>query len=77
MAPEETVVKPKEGTRKGVAAGYMDAMHGLCVTCHRQMVQKSPKEYSPDFARCTTCHRDFDATQLLRMGPYAEAARGK
>ena len=77
IASEETVIKPKEGTQKGVAAGYMDAMHGLCVTCHRQMVQKSPKEYGPDFARCTTCHRDFDATQLLRMGPYVEEARGE
>ncbi len=77
VALEETVVHPKEGTQKGVAAGYLDAMHGLCITCHRQMVQKSPKEYGPDFARCTTCHRDFDATQLLRMGPYVEEARGK
>ncbi|HXK36432.1 MAG TPA: cytochrome c3 family protein, partial [Candidatus Paceibacterota bacterium] len=74
---EETVVHPKEGTQKGVAAGYLDAMHGLCITCHREMVQKSPKEYGPDFARCTTCHRDFDAMQLLRMGPYVEEARGK
>jgi len=77
VPPQETVVKPKEGTKKGVAAGYMDAMHGLCITCHRQMVQQSPKEYGPDFARCANCHRDFDATQLLRMGPYAEEARRK
>jgi hypothetical protein len=35
------------------AAGYMDAMHGLCIDCHRE---KSVELGRPRHAECATCH---------------------
>jgi Ni/Fe-hydrogenase subunit HybB-like protein len=36
------------------AAGYVQAMHELCIGCHTQMAKQEGK---PDFARCATCHK--------------------
>jgi len=40
----------------GHAVGYMDAMHGLCITCHKQTVEEGRVEVSKAFADCATCH---------------------
>ena len=61
---------PKEGTA-GEAVGYLEAMHGLCITCHKQKLAEDPQHYRRGFADCATCHRDIDGRQLHRMGPYA------
>jgi Ni/Fe-hydrogenase subunit HybB-like protein len=37
------------------ASGYVQAMHTLCIDCHRQLAQSEGK---PDFARCATCHKE-------------------
>jgi hypothetical protein len=37
-----------------LAPAYTDAMHGLCVDCHRTKVVQLPEK--PDMARCATCH---------------------
>jgi hypothetical protein len=42
--------------RRGLAAGYRDAMHGLCLECHRQQVAESAAE-APFLDRCDCCHR--------------------
>jgi hypothetical protein len=39
-----------------IAAGYTDAMHGLCIGCHRE-VQGHDSKLSEDFSRCAQCHR--------------------
>jgi Ni/Fe-hydrogenase subunit HybB-like protein len=72
MVAPGSFVRPKGGTLKGYAVGYMDAMHGLCLECHRQSARDSPGEFGPDFARCAACHRESDAARLRGMGPYAE-----
>jgi hypothetical protein len=36
-----------------VAAGYMDAMHGLCITCHRERAAELAR---PRHHECATCH---------------------
>lgn len=42
------------------AAGYMDAMHGLCVKCHA-----GSRDGPAHLDRCSTCH-DADRKELLR-----------
>jgi hypothetical protein len=64
MVQKESLVKPPEDGLVGLAAGYMEAMHGLCITCHEQKVKEAPQEYASDFAECATCHRDSDVTKL-------------
>jgi hypothetical protein len=48
-----------------VAVGYVNAMHGLCISCHTRMIESRKK---PDLARCATCHRErrsfVDASDL-------------
>lgn len=39
-----------------LAPGYKDAMHGLCINCHKEMVAE--KLAGANFSRCTTCHRN-------------------
>ena len=40
----------------GMAPGYRAAMHGLCVTCHRDHEQ-SEGVAEPFLSRCAGCHR--------------------
>jgi hypothetical protein len=70
MASTDSIIRPQEGGTEGLAAGYMEAMHGLCITCHKQKLAEEPENYSKSFADCATCHRDIDGMQLRRMSPY-------
>jgi Ni/Fe-hydrogenase subunit HybB-like protein len=70
MVVAGSVISPKEQST-GNAVGYMKAMHGLCVTCHKQKLEEKPQNYRKDFADCATCHRDINGSQLRRMSPYA------
>jgi Ni/Fe-hydrogenase subunit HybB-like protein len=49
------------------AVGYVSAMHGLCIGCHARVAKQEGK---PDFARCTTCHKErrgpVDGPDLVR-----------
>ena len=40
-----------------VAASYKEAMHKLCISCHKAEQKKGVK--NEDFSRCTNCHRDL------------------
>ena len=40
-----------------MAPAYADAMHGLCIACHEQIVAAGKTE-NAELARCTTCHRE-------------------
>jgi len=39
-----------------IAAGYTDAMHGLCIGCHSE-VQNRDSKLNENFSRCAQCHR--------------------
>ena len=56
MRPKGSRVNVTDPSKRYRAAGYMDAMHGLCVTCHEEM-QVTLSEPNENFARCTNCHR--------------------
>jgi Ni/Fe-hydrogenase subunit HybB-like protein len=70
MVPAGSIIRPPQGGSLGLAAGYLEAMHGLCVTCHKQKLAEEPQRYGRGFADCATCHRDIDGTELRRMSPY-------
>jgi Ni/Fe-hydrogenase subunit HybB-like protein len=71
----ECIIRPPENGTDGNAAGYMDALHGLCITCHKKKMEEEPQNYRQGFADCATCHRDIDGTFLRRMSPYVEKDR--
>jgi Ni/Fe-hydrogenase subunit HybB-like protein len=70
IAMNGSIINTREEEKDGMAVGYMDAMHGLCIACHKQKLREEPQRYRQGFAECATCHRDIDGTQLRRMGPY-------
>ena len=74
MVQDGSVVSLKEKP-SGYAAGYMQAMHGLCITCHEQTLAEAPQDYAKGFADCANCHRDIDGSRFLRMSPYAREQR--
>jgi Ni/Fe-hydrogenase subunit HybB-like protein len=51
------------------AAGFMDAMHGLCRQCHMDAAARKP-ELSADFARCTACHQQRGPDYLRGLPGY-------
>lgn len=53
---KESVVRARMPLQEGVAPGYVDAMHGLCVDCHR-MREAAQGAEQPYLSRCTTCHQ--------------------
>ncbi len=56
------------------AVGYMEAMHGLCVTCHEREVEEAPAEHPENLAECATCHDPDRREQLERLAPKKAAA---
>jgi len=74
VSPVTRVVKTLE-LPAGVAVGYRAAMHGLCVTCHKQHETEQAVE-EPYLSRCTACHRNFSGEgeeMRLREG-WSQAA---
>jgi Ni/Fe-hydrogenase subunit HybB-like protein len=71
MLAPNSIVKPAGGM-VGIAAGYMDAMHGLCIGCHKKLVAESPEKHRKDFAECSTCHRGVDRKSLEENMPLPE-----
>jgi len=51
------------------AAGYVDAMHGLCQDCHRRRRLAEPERWSKTLDRCDTCHDPDRAGDLRQMKP--------
>jgi Ni/Fe-hydrogenase subunit HybB-like protein len=68
--PEASRIQLPEEGMTGFAVGYMDAMHGLCIKCHEEKVEKEPADFAPEFARCTSCHRDANGSGLRQMAPH-------
>jgi len=49
-------IQPRDAGVWPHAAGYVDAMHGLCVECHEDQVQTGAVQ-DEGFAECATCHQ--------------------
>jgi hypothetical protein len=71
MVATDSRIELGEEGMTGYAAGYMDAMHGLCIECHEERVETEPETYAEEFSTCTHCHRDTDGSELRQMAPYA------
>jgi hypothetical protein len=76
MVVPGSIVPTVEGELVGLAPGYMDAMHGLCIRCHETLAQEQPERYGAAFARCDVCHREFQDTDHRRMAPYVPMPPG-
>ena len=68
------VVAPLERWRK--AAGYVDAMHGMCEKCHNNNHVATPDRFAENLARCDACHNAGHAEKLAAMRPSPEHSRG-
>ena len=75
MPVSGSAIQPPEGGMHGFAAGYMDAMHGRCITCHQKKVEEDEAQVIPTLAECATCHRDIDASHLHMMAPYTKEGK--
>jgi hypothetical protein len=60
MVASGSRVSVDPGQFRSRAVGYMDAMHGLCIDCHKE-TQKSTPNLSENFYRCGQCHRSLPA----------------
>jgi hypothetical protein len=56
------------------AAGYTDAMHGLCITCHEKKAKEEAGRRPEHLGRCDTCHDADRPGQLRRMAPHVRTA---
>lgn len=52
LVPKGTTIEVKNYD----AGGYAEAMHSLCIDCHKKKAQSVQK---PDLPRCATCHKDL------------------
>jgi len=59
----------------GMAPGYKNAMHGICIACHQRHEAEAGLT-EPYLGRCTTCHRgEFaDEVELRRRAGWPVAA---
>jgi hypothetical protein len=71
MRANESFIKTPEEERNGMAPGYMDAMHSLCVECHKEK-QIEKAALAPDLARCGACHQGMETSMLYVMEPYPQ-----
>jgi hypothetical protein len=51
--------------RWGEAVGYMNAMHSLCMECHKREALTAPSQAPEHLNRCMTCH-DVDWREDIR-----------
>ena len=56
------------------APGYEEAMHELCIACHRREVAEHPQQYPVAMTRCAWCHDVDRAGELLRLRPHLPEA---
>ncbi len=70
MAVEGSFIKAADSPVLDFAPGYMDALHGLCIDCHEDRVQKENR--NPALARCETCHREMDPKEFENLAPQLD-----
>jgi hypothetical protein len=54
---------------KGIATGYMQAMHGLCLKCHEREEKAAGKLYRTGISGCATCHKEDGAKLYAIIKP--------
>jgi Ni/Fe-hydrogenase subunit HybB-like protein len=69
MVVKGSMIPEPETGLVGYAPGYVEAMHGLCVGCHRQMAADDPERYQ-HFDRCDVCHHDVEDRDHRMLAPY-------
>ncbi|HKJ03776.1 MAG TPA: Ni/Fe-hydrogenase cytochrome b subunit [Longimicrobiales bacterium] len=74
VRPSRIVAAPQERWR--AAASYTDAMHGLCVTCHRQTLEEEAGDHPPGLAECRACHDADRPTELAPLTPSPDGSAG-
>jgi Ni/Fe-hydrogenase subunit HybB-like protein len=72
MVDGRSIVPRPEKGMTGMAPGYTDAMHGLCVTCHEKKHREDAGRFGKWFKSCANCHRDSSETDLRKMAPYVQ-----
>ncbi|MGD2120455.1 MAG: Ni/Fe-hydrogenase cytochrome b subunit [Gemmatimonadota bacterium] len=60
--------------RWGDAVGYMDAMHSLCVECHKREALKAPAQVPEHLNQCMTCHDVDWREDVKRLMPQLRDA---
>jgi hypothetical protein len=50
----------------GIAPGYMQAMHGLCLNCHEKKEKEAGQVRRTGISGCTTCHKE-DGSKLYAL----------
>jgi Ni/Fe-hydrogenase subunit HybB-like protein len=63
LIPPGSKIIPKQY----MAPSYVDAMHGLCVKCHREKAKSIPGK--EDLARCTKCHESVPPAYMRPDAP--------
>jgi Ni/Fe-hydrogenase subunit HybB-like protein len=66
-----------EDNWKGMAPGYMNAMHGLCLKCHEAEEKKMGKPYRIGISNCRTCHTEEGAKLYATSKPDIENNKNK
>ncbi len=61
---EVMVPQAGETTFNYYAAGYKEAMHGTCITCHEQEAQQQDR---PELGRCPACHKFNDNSDTINL----------
>jgi Ni/Fe-hydrogenase subunit HybB-like protein len=67
VAADPVLSAPQDRWRP--APGYTEAMHGLCVECHKREVQRHPDDVPAGLAECRTCHDPDRRSQLQLLEP--------
>jgi hypothetical protein len=55
MFPVNARIQPQHPPRLAAAPGYVPALHGLCIECHRERAQDA-RLHMPALGECATCH---------------------
>jgi len=66
MVVDGSFIKSSESPVLDWAPGYMDAMHGLCIKCHEDILKQDPQK-DPGFARCEACHQEMDPEKIKKI----------
>jgi hypothetical protein len=57
------------------AAGFADAMHGMCRGCHTAKLRQAPASVPGDLDRCRRCHDTDRNAGLARLDPATQQRR--
>ncbi len=61
---EKSRIEPEDPERYRAAAGYMDAMHNLCIPCHKERAAELERPHHGD---CATCHHEAGKVQMATL----------